>query len=160
MSNYILFEIYNKNHFEKLRNCVEIFNGYITTEVPVHIEALKSELGDDFVKNFPTYTKKEDEDWQKRWFNTPVNIRKHDPGLKRRMSFESLVSGLLENDFQYLRVARDDEGIGRLEFDSASWPYGGLTQLKNLVRVFSHRIIGIDDGTGYTSLNLEHDKEI
>lgn len=160
MSNYILFNIDNTADFEKLKHCVEIFNRHITNEDHPPVEALKSELGGEFAKNFPSYTKKEDADWRERWFNTPVNIRKHDPSLKRRMSFESLVSGLLENDFQYLRVARDDEQIGRLEFGSTSWPYGGLTQLKNLVRVFSHRIIGIEDGTGYTYLSLEHDKEI
>jgi len=159
MTQYILFEIDNKIDFDKLIYCVEIFNRHISSD-DAPIEALKSELGEEFAKNFPTYTKKENEDWRKHWFNTPVNIRKHDPSLKRKMSFETLVSGLLENDFQYFRVIRNEDGIGRLEFDSASWPYGGLTQLKNLIRVFSRRIIGIDDGTGYTSLKLEHDKEI
>jgi len=160
MAQYILFEIDNKIDFDKLIYCVEIFNRYISSDDDAPIEALKSELGYEFVKNFPTYTKKENEDWRKNWFNTPVNIRKHDPSLKRKMSFETLVSGLLENDFQYFRVIRNEDGVGRLEFDSASWPYGGLTQLKNLIRVFSRRIIGIDDGTGFTSLKLEHDKEI
>lgn len=59
MTKYILFEINNKIDFGNLLYFIEIFNRHISSDDDAPIEALKSELGYEFVKNFSTYTKKE-----------------------------------------------------------------------------------------------------
>jgi len=36
-----------------------------------------------------------------------------------------------------------------LEFNPHGYPYGGTNSLVALVECFGHRVIGVDDGTGY-----------
>lgn len=65
------------------------------------------------------------------------------------MAFRVDAGGDEHGDYDLIGVRSLENHRARLEYDPHGYPYGGTGALRALVRAFGHRVIGMDDGTGY-----------
>ena len=80
------------------------------------------------------------EDWQQRWFSTPVATRFTDPSLKTPWTFGSMIDALKNGDYELLGSRKISDNVGRFEFDPHGHPYGGTGCMRALIEAFEHRV--------------------
>jgi hypothetical protein len=85
-------------------------------------------------------TPAEQEDWNRRWFSTPVPQRFTDPSLVTPWDFGSMIDAFRNGDYDLLACEQLSERVGRLSFDPHGWPYGGTGCMRALVEAFGHRV--------------------
>jgi hypothetical protein len=85
-------------------------------------------------------TAAEMEDYNRRWFSTPVSQRSTDPSLITPWDFGSMIDAFRNGDYDLLECKRVSERVGRLTFDPNGWPYGGKDCMRALVEAFGNRI--------------------
>jgi hypothetical protein len=85
-------------------------------------------------------TAAEQDDWNRRWFSTPVPQRFTDPSLVTPWDFGSLIDAFRNGDYELLGCEQVSERAGRLFFDPHGWPYGGTGCMRALVEAFGHRV--------------------
>jgi hypothetical protein len=85
-------------------------------------------------------TPAEQEDWNRRWFSTPVSQRFTDPTLVTPWDFGSMIDAFRNGDYDLLGCERVSPQAGRLVFDPHGWPYGGAGCMRALVEAFGHRV--------------------
>jgi hypothetical protein len=85
-------------------------------------------------------TPAEFQDWQERWFSTPLDRRWTDASLSRPWTFWSLIDAAANGEFDHLVCSRFAGG-GAIEFVPLAWPFGGTAWLHALVEAFGGRVI-------------------
>lgn len=97
-------------------------------------------------------SKAEMEDWNRRWFSTPVPERFTDPTLETPWDFGSLIDAFRNGEYDLIKCERVAERVGRLCFDPHSWPFGGTGCMHALIESFGHRVIVKSDGSHGNSI--------
>jgi hypothetical protein len=87
---------------------------------------------------WPTST--ELENWNRRWFSTPVPQRFTDPSLVTPWDFSSMIDAFRNGDYELLMCERVSVRTGRLTFEPYGWPYGGIGCIRALIESFGHRV--------------------
>lgn len=84
-------------------------------------------------------TPAEAEDWERRWFSTPVEQRWTDPSLKTPWVFGSLIDAVERGEFENLECHRTSTG-GAIEFEPYAWPFGGTAWMRALIEAHDGRV--------------------
>ncbi|MGC8210253.1 hypothetical protein [Ralstonia pseudosolanacearum] len=93
-------------------------------------------------------TAEEMAEWNEYWFSTPLPKR-HSPEMPTpQWDFGSMLDAFRNGDYDLVAI-RARETRHALEFNPHGYPYGGTGSLVALVECFGHRVVGVDDGTGY-----------
>ncbi len=85
-------------------------------------------------------TEAERDDWNRRWFSTPVPQRWTDPSLVTPWDFGSMIDAFRNGEYELLRCERVSEAAGHLSFEPQAWPYGGSGCMKALIEALGHRV--------------------
>jgi hypothetical protein len=93
--------------------------------------------------------------WQREWQATPVPDRFTEPKLRTRWDFDSMFEAIQNGEYDLIGLRRMEDGLVRLEFDPQACPFGGTESLQALVEAFGHKVLGVDDGTGYAERTPE-----
>lgn len=147
---YIKFEVASPAALERLTAVVEALQADKVSEKGRSDEEWASSFLPGELASFWSPDEHESRAWDSYWFSTPLRKR-HSPEMPTPpWHFGSMLEAILENgDFDLIGVRTSEDGEARLEFDPHGYPYGGTGALRALVRAFGHRVIGVDDGTGY-----------
>ncbi|MFO0796789.1 MAG: hypothetical protein U0804_04875 [Gemmataceae bacterium] len=78
------------------------------------------------------------DDWNRRWFSTPVPDRFTDPTLVTPWGFSSMIDAFRNGDYDLLACERHARRAGRLTFEPHAWPYGGCGCMRALIEAFGH----------------------
>jgi hypothetical protein len=90
-------------------------------------------------------TEKEEQDWLRRWYSTPLDRRWTDPSLETPWRFEAMIDAFKNGDYELLSCRRVSERLGRIEFEPFGWPYGGTGCMRALIEAFGHRVTSEPD---------------
>jgi len=147
---YIRFQIASQSQLERLQRIVsELRSDKQSGEFRADLEWMTCFTTEE-LKSFWNPTQAELADWQRRWLATPVSERSKDPSLQTPWDFRSMIDAIRNGEYELLGVRTDDMTTGFLEFDPHAYPFGGTGCLRALVLAYGHRLVGYDDGTGYT----------
>lgn len=93
-------------------------------------------------------SEREREAWN-QFYRATRSGHDHDPATPMPpWDFASMIEAIYSGEYRLVGV-RPTGATALLEFEPEAYPYGGTDALKELVRCFGHRIVGVDDGTGY-----------
>jgi hypothetical protein len=90
----------------------------------------------------------EEKEWNDEWFSTPLEIRHSPKMLVPQWDIESMLDAFWNGDYDCLTI-QEENGKHYLMFNPYGYPYGGTGCMVAFLECFGHRIIGINDGTGY-----------
>ena len=96
----------------------------------------------------------ERDEWQRRWFSTPVETRFSDPTLQLPWDFSSMLDSIRDGEYSLIGVRAEGPQLGVLEFDPEAYPFGGTGCLRALILAYGHTLVGYDDGTGFTETTV------
>jgi hypothetical protein len=91
--------------------------------------------------HFRWSTESEDDEWRRRWFDTPVSQRMGDPSLQRGWDFASLVEAFRNGDYDLGPVQPQEPGIAVLQFRPGGYPFGGTEHMTVLLAAFGCRVV-------------------
>lgn len=147
---YIKFAVASPTGLERLTLIVEAFKADKTAAMARPDEEWASSFSKEELAAFWRPDADERQAWEAFWFSTPLPRRHSAEMPSPGWHFESMLEAILENgDYDLIGVRAVGDGEAVLEFDPHGYPYGGTGALRALIRAFSHRVIGADDGTGY-----------
>jgi len=133
------FELASEERFERLAAFVRAL-ATAKVEEDFHDEAYWERFLDDRARAaFWWPTPAEAEDWQRRWFSTPVDQRWADASLKTPWVFGSLIDAAEHGEFEHLACIRS-EGGGAIQFEPTAWPFGGTAWMRALIEAFGGRV--------------------
>lgn len=89
-------------------------------------------------------------EWNEFWFTSPVDFRLSPKMPLPPWGLESMYEAFWNGDYDFISIT-EINGDYHLIFYPHGYPYGGTGSMVALVECFGHRVIGIDDGTGYTN---------
>lgn len=147
---YVEFEVASPDALERLETVVTAFKADKVAEKGRAGDEWATSFSPEELSTFWSPDEEEREAWNSYWFSTPLPKR-HSPEMPSPpWHFGSMLEAILENgDYDLVGVRPSADDKARLEFDPHAFPYGGTGALRALVRAFGHRVIGVDDGTGY-----------
>lgn len=93
-------------------------------------------------------TTKEQAQWDEEWFATPLPMRHSPEMVLPQWHLESMLDAFWNGDYQFVDIV-EEAGKHYLTFDPNGYPYGGTGSMVAFVECFGHRIVGVEDGTGY-----------
>jgi hypothetical protein len=85
--------------------------------------------------------------WEKEWFSTPVAYRHQMQTVP--WSFGSLLEALKHGEFLIVGLQISGEEA-KLVFEPLAYPYGGVNSLIAVTEAFGQKVVGFDEGTGFT----------
>lgn len=137
----VSFELASEERFEQLAALVRAL-AKAKAEDDFHDDAYWEQFLDDRARKafwWPTST--ELQEWEQRWFSTPVDRRWTDPSLKTPWMFDSLIDAAARGEIDDLTFRRNDAG-GVIEFVPSAWPFGGTAWMRALIEAFGGRVTG------------------
>lgn len=87
-------------------------------------------------------------EWNEEWFSTPLPKRHSADMPSPPWHFGSMLEALSDGDYDLVGVLQKGTNH-QLVFNPHGYPYGGTGSLVALTECFGHRVVGVDDGTGY-----------
>jgi hypothetical protein len=136
----ILFQLASEERFNRLATFVRAL-AQAKVEDDFHDDAYWEAMLDDGARaTFWWPTAAEVQDWECRWFSTPVERRCAEPELRTPWMFGSLIDAVERGEFEQL-ACRRTEGGGVLEFQPYAWPFGGTGWMHALIEAFGGRVI-------------------
>ena len=108
-------------------------------------------LDERVLANFWWPSKQEVEDYVRQWKATPIPQRFDAQSSKSPWDFESMIDCFMNGEYELIACRLLNSSIAVFEFFPFSYPYGGTGCMKALIEAFEFKIVGQDDGTGYTS---------
>lgn len=97
---------------------------------------------------FSNHTPDEKAEWNEYWFSTPLPKRHSPEMLIPQWDCASMLDAIWNGDYDLIAI-QPWATCHVLEFNPHGYPYGGIGSLVALVECFGHRVVGVDDGTGY-----------
>jgi hypothetical protein len=142
---------FESNGEESLQRLTEFF-GLVKaakdSDEPVDESHLLAYLADGERAYFSNLTPGEVAEWNEYWFSTPLPKR-HSPEMPTpQWDFASMLDAVWNGDYDLIAI-QPRATRHALEFNPHGYPYGGTGSLVALVECFGHRVVGVDDGTGY-----------
>jgi hypothetical protein len=131
----VVFEIANGDRFQQLAAFVRAL-AIAKGDGNFHDDAYWERFLDEGARAaFWWPSSAEIEDWQRRWFSTPVERRSTDPSLKTPWIFASLIDAARDGDFENLQCSRIGTGAA-IEFQPCAWPFGGTAWMRALIEAY------------------------
>lgn len=148
-----------------LQRTIEFFEMIKSTKAAIEIEDVVldeddlpiTEIYDLPLINYLTETEKsyfsnlsseESDDFMREWFLTPVEIRHSPQMICPQWDLESMLDAFWNGEYDLIAIQKKDEKY-YLIFNPHAYPYGGTSCMVALLECFGHKVIGIEDGTGY-----------
>lgn len=85
-------------------------------------------------------SEKELKDYWELYYSIPTPQRFTDERLKTGWGFESMLYAIETGEYEFLTCELISDNIGRLEFDTWSWPYGSSDAIRTLIESFGFKI--------------------
>jgi hypothetical protein len=146
---FVKFEIVSADSFDRLSQVVAELAGAKRSGEAREVESWRASFAPGELAAFWSPDEDEMRQWNEFWFSTPLPKR-HSPEMPMPpWDFASILDAVLGAEYDLLGVRRVSPTIGHLEFEPDAYPYGGTGALRALIAAFGHRIVGMDDGTGY-----------
>ena len=147
---FVRFEVRDDEKLKRLITMIEAFKLDKANQEQKPIESWSDLFNKSELESFWFPDDQEMEHWNSYWFGTPLPKRHSSDMPMPPWHFESMLESILQNgEYDLIGVRSTCEREAVLEFDPHAYPYGGTDALRALVRAFGHRVIGVDDGTGY-----------
>lgn len=86
-------------------------------------------------------SEKELKEYWKLYYSIPESQRYTDKRLDKGWDFESMIDAIRSGEYELTYCEIVKEGIGRLEFNTWSWPYGSSDALRALINSFDFVIL-------------------
>ena len=137
---FIEFEVANEDRFRMVATVFDALRVAKQTDEWKDDDFWLAFFDQDARSHFWWPTAAEMEDWNRRWFSTPVPERFTDPSLMTPWTFGSMIDAFQNGDYDLLVCERKPERVARLSFDPHGWPYGGTGCMRALVESFGHRV--------------------
>jgi hypothetical protein len=93
-------------------------------------------------------TPEEQAQWNEEWFSTPLPKRHSPEMVLPQWHLESMLDAFWNGDYDFVAIV-EESGRHYLAFNPNGYPYGGTGSMVAFVECFGHRVVGIEDGTGY-----------
>jgi hypothetical protein len=90
----------------------------------------------------------ESQEWYDVWFSTPVEIRLSASMLTPQWGISSMFDSFWNGEYELVDIY-EEKGRYYLRFEPYAYPYGGTGCMVAFLECFGHKVVGIDDGTGY-----------
>lgn len=90
----------------------------------------------------------EEKEWHDEWFSTPIQTRHSSKMLMPQWHLESMLEAFWDGDYDFVAI-QEENAQHYLTFNPHGYPYGGTGCMVAFLECFGHKIIGIEDGTGY-----------
>lgn len=112
-------------------------------------EVFECYLNDQERQHFWHPTPAEMAQWNKDWNATPVDVRLSPSMPTPPWDFESMLASLWDGEYDFVDIhAHQDHHL--LSFEPHAYPFGGTGCMVAMLECFGNKVIGIDDGTGFT----------
>jgi hypothetical protein len=109
------------------------FTNYLTKTEKAYFSNLSSEEHDEFMRE---------------WFSTPIEIRHSPQMLCPQWDLGSMLDTFWNGEYDLIDIQEKNSKY-YLTFNPHAYPYGGTGCMVALLECFGHKVIGIQDGTGY-----------
>lgn len=145
---YVEFESNGEQALLRLTEFFGLVKAAKDNDEPADEAQLSAYLTEEERSYFSNLTPEESAEWNEFWFSTPLPTR-HSPDMPTpQWDFASMLDAFSDGDYDLIGIKPRDARHA-LEFNPHGYPYGGVSSLIALVECFGHRVIGVDDGTGY-----------
>jgi hypothetical protein len=145
---YVEFESYGEKALQRLTEFFGLVKAAKVSGEPADESQLSAYLDDAERAYFSNLTAEEMAEWNEYWFSTPLPKRHSPEMLTPGWDFASMLDAFWGGDYDLIAI-RSLEIRHALEFNPHGYPYGGTGSLVTMVQCFGHRVVGVDDGTGY-----------
>ncbi|MGC0097669.1 hypothetical protein HI806_01905 [Ralstonia solanacearum] len=144
----VVFESNGERALQRLTEFFDLVKAAKDSDEPADESKLSAYLTEGERSYFSNLTAEEAAEWNEYWFSTPLPKR-HSPEMPTpQWDFGSMLDAFWNGDYDLVAI-RAQETRHALEFNPHGYPYGGTGSLVALVECFGHRVVGVDDGTGY-----------
>lgn len=89
-------------------------------------------------------------EWNEEWFSAPLPKRHSAEMAMPPWDLESLLEAFWNGDYELVGVLSENNRHF-IAFNPHGYPYGGTGSLIALAESFGHKVLGVEDGTGYVS---------
>ncbi|WP_152554469.1 hypothetical protein [Burkholderia sp. A1] len=145
---YVEFESNGEKGLQRLTEFFNFVKAAKDSDEPADESQLSAYLSDAERAYFSNLTAEEMAEWNEYWFSTPLPKR-HSPQMPTPgWDFASMLDAFWNGDYDLIAI-QPRETRHALEFNPHGYPYGGTASLVAMVQCFGHRVVGVDDGTGY-----------
>lgn len=138
---FIEFEIDNNDNFGKFQ---EMFNDLRDSKNKGELDCEDARwidyYDDEQIEYFWWPTQEEEKAYWELFNSLPFDQVTTDERLKKPWDFESMIDAIRSGEYDLASCNQTCDNIGRLEFDTWSWPYGGAGALKALIESFGFKI--------------------
>lgn len=142
------FESNGERPLQRLTEFFGLVKAVKDSDEPADESQLLAFLTDGERSYFSNHTPDEKAEWNEYWFSTPLPKRHSPEMLIPQWDFASMLDAFWNGDYDLIAIQpRATRHV--LEFNPHGYPYGGTGSLVALVECFGHRVVGVDDGTGY-----------
>lgn len=145
---YVEFESNGEKALQRLTEFFDFVKAAKDSDKPADESQLAAYLTDAERTYFSNLTEEQSAEWNEYWFSTPLPKR-HSPEMPTPgWDFESMLDAFWNGDYDLIAI-RPGATRHVLEFNPHGYPYGGTGSLVAMVQCFGHRVVGVEDGTGY-----------
>jgi hypothetical protein len=148
-----------------LQRTIEAFEMIKSTKAAIEIEDIEldednmpiSEIYDlpfiDYLTNtekayFSNLSSEEHDEWQREWFSTPIVTRHSPQMICPQWDLGSMLDTFWNGEYDLITIQENNDKY-YLTFNPHAYPYGGTGCMVAFLECFGHKVIGIQDGTGY-----------
>lgn len=141
-SLFIEFRVDNDENFKRLQ---KIFNAFKEEKKNNILDCEDSKWLDYYDEHLLNYfwwpTEIELKEYWELYESIPSEERFNDSRLRKPWDFESMIDAISNGEYELSSCELIKDDIGRVEFLTWSWPYGGAGSLKALIESFGFEII-------------------
>lgn len=147
-NEYLEFKIDNEERFSMLQKFFVRLKADKDSDQIDEPEAYFEYIDNQAREYFWWPTDEEYDEWLERWYATPVEHGRTEPSLKNRWLFKAMIEHIENNEYDLVSCKITGPGVGRLEFYSYAYPYGGTEAMQALIECFGFAVTEIFYGAG------------
>lgn len=147
-SCHVEFESKDEASLRRLTEFFAMVKAAKQSEAPVDEAHLLGYLTEDERSYFWDPTPEEMAQWNEHWFSTPLPMRHSAAMVLPQWELGSLLDAFWNGDYELVGVIQEGQRHF-VAFNPHGYPYGGTGSFVALVECFGHRVVGVEDGTGY-----------
>ncbi|MBN3727951.1 hypothetical protein [Burkholderia sp. Ac-20379] len=145
---YVEFESHGETALRRLTEFFSLVKAAKERDAPADEAQLSAYLTDAERACFSNLSAEETAEWNEFWFSTPLPKR-HSPEMPTPgWDFASMLDAFWHGDYDLVGIL-PQATRHVLAFNPHGYPYGSTGSLVAMVECFGHRVVGVDDGTGY-----------
>ena len=154
---FVKFEKNSITSLKRLKDFFDLIKIEKDSVTGVNEEKLASFLSEDEKDYFWNPTEEEKIEWADVWSATPVDFRLSPKMPLPPWDLYSMLDAFWHGDYDLTSIEESGDD-NFLKFNPHGFPYGGVDSMVALIESFGHKVIGIDDGTGYVEYLKSNNK--